>query len=174
MLFSNIRGKSGDRGPKPPMSILRLRSGIGGAGGDCLDRNRGVRRELLRFFRCRRAYPDPRKGIRQTPSNSWFRASSLPRTLAAYLRNDKIRDLPQQVCLQEEFSISSEIISLCSHCDMGAFGAGLATAIGSVISIIVMGSHFLTKKNSLRLVRPTSPLSKFREISVTGFFHLFY
>ena len=51
----------------------------------------------------------------------------------------------------------------------GAFGAGLATAVGTVISIIVMLSHFLTRKNTLKLVRPTRLLSKFQEISVTGF-----
>ena len=52
---------------------------------------------------------------------------------------------------------------------MGAFGAGLATAIGTVISIIVMLTHFFRKKNTLRLVRPTNLLRKFQKISVTGF-----
>ncbi len=52
---------------------------------------------------------------------------------------------------------------------MGAFGAGLATAIGTVISFIVMLSHFFRKKNTLRLVRPANLFRKFREISVTGF-----
>lgn len=52
---------------------------------------------------------------------------------------------------------------------MGAMGAGLATAIGTVISIIVILSHFFRKKNTLRLVRPANLFRKFREISVTGF-----
>ena len=52
---------------------------------------------------------------------------------------------------------------------MGAMGAGLATAIGTVISFIVMLSHFFRKKNTLRLVRPANLFRKFREISVTGF-----
>ena len=38
-----------------------------------------------------------------------------------------------------------------------------------MISIIVMLSHFFTKKNTLRLVRPANLFRKFREISVTGF-----
>ena len=58
---------------------------------------------------------------------------------------------------------------LCFTCDMGAFGAGLATAIGAVISIIVMLSHFFMKKNTLRLVRPANLFRKLRKISVTGF-----
>ena len=90
-------------------------------------------------------------------------------TLAAYLRNDKNPGLATAGVLAGGiFNIFGDYFFVFT-CDMGAFGAGLATAIGSVISIIVMGSHFLTKKNSLRLVRPTRPLSKFREISVTGF-----
>ena len=54
-------------------------------------------------------------------------------------------------------------------CDMGAFGAGLATAIGTVISILVMLTHFVRKRNTLRLVRPTQLRRKYREICVTGF-----
>ena len=52
---------------------------------------------------------------------------------------------------------------------MGAKGAGLATALGSIVSILVMLTHFLTKNNTLRLVRPSRPFYKFREIFVTGF-----
>lgn len=54
-------------------------------------------------------------------------------------------------------------------CDMGAYGAGLATAIGSAISFLAMLSHFFMKKNTLRLVRPERLLYKLKEITVTGF-----
>lgn len=46
---------------------------------------------------------------------------------------------------------------------------GLATAIGSGITFLVMLSHFFTKKNTLRLMRPRRLSVKLREISVTGF-----
>lgn len=52
---------------------------------------------------------------------------------------------------------------------MGAFGAGLATAIGSALSFLVMLSHFFTKKNTLRLVRPEGLVRKLKEITATGF-----
>lgn len=52
---------------------------------------------------------------------------------------------------------------------MGIFGAGLATAIGSGVSFLVMLTHFISKKNTLRLIRPENLLRKLREISVTGF-----
>ena len=34
--------------------------------------------------------------------------------------------------------------------DMGIYGAGLATAIGAVISTLVMLTHFLKKSNTLK------------------------
>lgn len=52
---------------------------------------------------------------------------------------------------------------------MGAYGAGLATAIGSAISFIVMLTHFFRKKNTLHLVNPGNLFQKLRKITVTGF-----
>lgn len=52
---------------------------------------------------------------------------------------------------------------------MGAFGAGLATGIGSVVSFAVMLSHFFMKKNTLRPVKTEHLLRKSKEIIVTGF-----
>ena len=53
--------------------------------------------------------------------------------------------------------------------DMGIYGAGLATAIGSGISFFVMLSHFWSKKNTLAFQKPARIFSKLKEISVTGF-----
>ena len=53
--------------------------------------------------------------------------------------------------------------------NMGIFGAGLATAVGSRISFVVMLSHFWSKKNMLVLRKPTGIMGKLREILVTGF-----
>ena len=54
-------------------------------------------------------------------------------------------------------------------CDMGIFGAGLATAIGAAISTCVMLTHFLSRKNTLCLVKPTHLLHRLREVFATGF-----
>ncbi len=90
-------------------------------------------------------------------------------TLAAYLWNDKNPTLATAGVLAGGiFNVFGDYFFVFT-CDMGAFGAGLATAIGTVISIIVMLSHFFRKKNTLRLVRPANLFRKFREISVTGF-----
>lgn len=54
-------------------------------------------------------------------------------------------------------------------CDMGIFGAGLATAIGSGVSFVVMLLHFFSRKNTLHFVKCEKWLHKFWEILVTGF-----
>ena len=75
--------------------------------------------------------------------------------MAAYLRNDKNPALATAAVLAGGiFNVFGDYFFVFT-CDMGAMGAGLATAIGSVISILVMCSHFFTKKNTLRLVRPS-------------------
>ena len=52
---------------------------------------------------------------------------------------------------------------------MGIYGAGLATALGSAVSFLVMLTHFVSRKNTLRLLRPEKLGQKLRDISVTGF-----
>ena len=89
--------------------------------------------------------------------------------LAAFLRNDKNPTLATIGVLSGGiFNVFGDYVFIFVF-DMGIFGAGLATAMGSVISLIVLLSHFFTKRNSLALVKPTKTLSKLKEICVTGF-----
>ena len=89
--------------------------------------------------------------------------------LAAYLRNDKNPALATGAVLAGGiFNIFGDYFFVFA-CDMGAFGAGLATAIGSSISSLAMLSHFFTKKNTLRLVKPEGLVRKLREITATGY-----
>ena len=89
--------------------------------------------------------------------------------LAAYLRNDKNPALATGAVLAGGiFNIFGDYFFVFT-CDMGAFGAGLATAIVSALSFLVMLSHFFTKKNTLRLVRPEGLVRKLKEITATGF-----
>ena len=66
------------------------------------------------------------------------------------------------------FNIFGDIF-LVFGCNMGIFGAGLATAIGAAISTCVMLTHFLSRKNTLCLVKPTHLLHRLREVFATGF-----
>ncbi len=89
--------------------------------------------------------------------------------LAAFLRNDKNPGLATiGVLAGGIFNMFGDYFFVFT-CDMGIYGAGLATAIGSAISFVVMMLHFISKKNTLRLVKPERILRKLREISVTGF-----
>ena len=89
--------------------------------------------------------------------------------LAAFLRNDKNPGLATVGVLAGGiFNIFGDYFFV-FPCNMGIYGAGLATAIGSVVSFVVMLTHFISRKNTLRLVKPENLLHKLREISVTGF-----
>ena len=53
--------------------------------------------------------------------------------------------------------------------DMGISGAGLATALAQFVTIGIMLLHFVGRKNTLRIVRPTCCLRKMGAIAVNGF-----
>lgn len=89
--------------------------------------------------------------------------------LAAFLRNDGAPALATAAVLSGGlFNVFGDYFFVFS-CNMGIFGAGLATAIGAAITFAVMLGHFFTKRNTLRLVRPTALPRKLRQIVITGF-----
>ncbi|HIR52609.1 MAG TPA: multidrug transporter MatE [Candidatus Onthovicinus excrementipullorum] len=89
--------------------------------------------------------------------------------LAAFLRNDGAPGLATAAVLTGGiFNVFGDYFCVFTL-DMGIEGAGLATAIGSMLSLIVMLSHFFSRKNTLRPVRIRSFFKKSREIAVTGF-----
>ena len=53
--------------------------------------------------------------------------------------------------------------------DMGIFGAGLATAIGTTMTSAVMLTHFFSAKNTLKLVKTTKFISRLKEVVTAGF-----
>lgn len=89
--------------------------------------------------------------------------------LAAFLRNDNAPGLATAAVLSGGiFNIFGDYLFVFPM-GMGIMGAGLATAIGALITFLVMISHFLSPKNTLRLVRPQGLGRKLRKILVTGF-----
>lgn len=90
-------------------------------------------------------------------------------TLAACLRNDNNPGLATAgVLAGGVFNIVGDYVFV-FVLDLGVFGAGLATAMGSVLSALVLTTHFFTGKNTLRLVRPSRVFCRFREIFIAGF-----
>ena len=88
---------------------------------------------------------------------------------AAYLRNDNDPTRATIVVLSGGiFNIFGDYFFV-FVLDTGIFGAGLATALGTNFSFGVMMTHFISKKNTLKLVRPRQILKKMAKIFVTGF-----
>ena len=89
--------------------------------------------------------------------------------LAAFLRNDNDPGLAAfGVLTGGIFNIFGDYFFVFT-CDMGVYGAGLATAIGSAISFAVMLTHFFKSSSTLRLIKPDGLFYKLCRISVTGF-----
>ena len=89
--------------------------------------------------------------------------------MSAFLRNDGNPGLATKaVLIGGIFNVFGDYFFV-FPLDMGIMGAGLATAAGSVLSLLIMLTHFCGKKNTLQLVRPTNLLSKLKSITVTGF-----
>ncbi len=89
--------------------------------------------------------------------------------LAAFLRNDKNPGLATfAVLFGGIFNVFGDYFFVFT-CNMGIYGAGLATAIGSVFSFLAMLTHFISHKNTLRLVKPERLFHKLEKICITGF-----
>ena len=93
--------------------------------------------------------------------------------LSAFLRNDGNPGLATLGVLSGGvFNVFGDYFFVFT-CDMGIYGAGLATAMGCVVSLIVLLTHFKSRKNTLRLVKPDHLPRRLLEISVTGFSSFF-
>lgn len=89
--------------------------------------------------------------------------------LAAFLRNDGAPALATKaVIFGGVFNVFGDYFCV-FVLDQGAFGAGLATVLGSVASLVIMCSHFFSRKNTLRFVWPSYLLRQWKSIVVTGF-----
>lgn len=89
--------------------------------------------------------------------------------MAAFLRNDKNPSLATKAVLFGGiFNVFGDYFFV-FVLNLGIMGAGLATAMGSVFSLLVMLTHFLSKKNTLKFVKPVKLFSMMKSICVTGF-----
>lgn len=89
--------------------------------------------------------------------------------MAAFLRNDGNPSLATKAVLFGGiFNVFGDYFFV-FVLKLGIMGAGLATAMGSVFSLLVMLTHFFSKKNTLRFVKPVKLFSMLKSICVTGF-----
>lgn len=93
----------------------------------------------------------------------------LTQLMAAFLRNDGNPGLAAKAVLFGGiFNVFGDWFFVFAL-DMGILGAGLATVMGSVFSLIIMLTHFFSKKNTLRPERPARLFSMLKSIGITGF-----
>lgn len=89
--------------------------------------------------------------------------------ISAFLRNDGAPTLATKaVIFGGIFNVFGDYFFVFTM-DWGIFGAGLATVMGSFFSLVIMCTHFFSRKNTLRFVKPAGLLRKLKSISVTGF-----
>ena len=102
------------------------------------------------------------------PVKCVFPVFLLTQLLTAFLRNDGRPGLATAAVLAGGiFNVFGDYFCVFTL-GLGVFGAGLATAIGACVSLLVMASHFVSKKCTLRLVRVAGLFGKLRAIAVTG------
>lgn len=93
----------------------------------------------------------------------------LNQMLAAFLRNDQAPGLATAaVLIGGVLNIFGDYFCV-FILDMGIKGAGLATAVGAVASLLVMLTHFKSKQNTLGLCRPIRGWEKVGKILRIGF-----
>lgn len=89
--------------------------------------------------------------------------------LSAFLRNDGNPGLATKAVLTGGiFNVFGDYFFV-FVLDQGIYGAGLATGIGCLLSVLVMLTHFFSKKCTLRFVKPSRLWHKLTKICVTGF-----
>ncbi len=93
--------------------------------------------------------------------------------MAAFLRNDNNPLLSTKAVIAGGvFNVAGDIFFV-FVLDMGIMGAGLATCLGAVLSLLVMLTHFKSSKNSLKFVRPQKVFKKTKRIVTYGFSSFF-
>lgn len=93
--------------------------------------------------------------------------------LAAFLRNDKNPGLATKaVLIGGIFNVFGDYFFVFPM-NMGILGAGLATALGSVISLCIMLTHFFKKENTLKLTKPVNLMKQLSQVCTNGFSSFF-
>ena len=129
-------------------------------------------REVLLFFGANETLlPLAQAYLR--PIRCVFPVFLLSQLVTAFLRNDGRAGLATAaVLIGGVFNVFGDWFCV-FVLDLGVFGAGLATAAGAVVSLLIMCSHFLRPGCTLRLACVSGLFRKLSEIAVTGFSSFF-
>lgn len=93
--------------------------------------------------------------------------------LAAFLRNDNDPSLATVgIICGGLFNVLGDYLFVFTF-NLGIEGAGIATVLCNVVSLIIMCLHFFKKKNTLKLVKPQEIFKKSKSIFFNGFSSFF-
>lgn len=166
VLFANCRGRGNEREAQEYFTLSGIYGGVLSA--IAMIGIGGFHEQLFRFFGADDALLALAKQY-LLPIFFAIPCCVFSNILSAYLRNDNNPMLATKaVIIGGVFNAVGDYVCVFAL-DMGILGAGLATAIGQYVAILIMLLHFIGKKNTLRLVRPTRVLHRLGRISVTGF-----
>lgn len=168
VLFSTLRGKSAENRKESNEYFTAALIGIGILAAITWAVVIFFDRPLLTLFGAEETLP-PLAQIYLFPVKFAVPSFLLTQLMAAFLRNDGNPGLAtKSVIFGGIFNVFGDWFFV-FVLNLGIMGAGLATAMGSVFSLLMMLTHFRSSKNTLKLEKPTKLLSKLRSISVTGF-----
>jgi len=88
--------------------------------------------------------------------------------LQAFVRNDKAPTIAMAGVIAGGVSNIVLDIIFIFFMDMGMRGGAVATVLGSAITIAILSTHFFTKNNHLKLVKPTKLIQKVGKIVLNG------
>lgn len=88
--------------------------------------------------------------------------------IICFVRNDGNPKLSMIAMLVGSFSNIILDYIFIFHCNMGMFGAAFATGIAPVISLYILSSHFIKRKNTFKLVKAKPQIMNLLDISSLG------
>ena len=168
VVFSNLRGKSEENHKKSNEYFTAALIGVAALAVITWVTVIFFDRELLLLFGAEETLlPLARRYI--FPVKFVVPSFLFTQLMAAFLRNDGNPALATRAVLFGGFFNVFGDYFFVFAMDMGITGAGLATAMGSVFSLLIMMTHFRSKKNTLKLKKPENLFFMLKTISITGF-----
>ena len=166
VLFANLRGRGEEEEAQQYFTMAVLYGVVLSAVAMC-----GIGRyqdQLLRFFGADEELLVLAK-LYLKPILWAFPCCVFTSIFSAYLRNDNNPGLATKaVIIGGVFNCIGDYVCV-FVLDLGILGAGIATSAAQYVALLCMMVHFMTKKNTLRFVKPVSVLKKISDITLTGF-----
>lgn len=95
-------------------------------------------------------------------------AFMLNNLLSSFIRNDNNPSLAMKAVVTSSILNTIFDYIFIYPCNMGMFGAAIATAVSPIIAIAILSTHFIFKKNSFKLIKTKIIIKEFFYLSSLG------